>query len=227
MSLANAYNAKRKIKLSKHHDKNQHLYLGDEGTSKQGDMVRSANRSKSWAKDERSSTPTIERSMAKNKMTEAKAEARKSLSEERAMPKPKIQGLAHGGQVKGVHHPKKWSTNGGRSEAGSLAGQASNPAVKGHPVREEMVRDAKAEHHKVLSEMRSMPKPNIKGLAFGGEADDDTMVDQIMRKHKMAFEPEHDEPAHLDDIESFDEEDPGEELGEHDMISKIMRKRNK
>ncbi len=87
-----------KLKLSKHHDKNEHLFADDEGTSKQGGLVRSANRSKSWAKDERSSSPSIERSMAKDRMSEARTVASKRLEATKAL-SPDLEGLAHGGDV--------------------------------------------------------------------------------------------------------------------------------
>lgn len=100
------YNVKRKkmakggkIKLSKDHEKNEHLYKNDEGTSKQGHQVRSANRSKSWANDARSSGPKIERAMAKDRMEDAKDTAESRADKERKI-KPKIQGLAEGGMVK-------------------------------------------------------------------------------------------------------------------------------
>lgn len=64
-----------KLKLDPDHHKNAHLYESDKGTSKQGSLIRSANRSKSWAQDQGpvgSSSPSIERSMAKDRMSEAK-----------------------------------------------------------------------------------------------------------------------------------------------------------
>lgn len=88
-----------KIKLSKDHDSNAHLYDSDEGTSKMGGKVRSANLSKSWAKDERSSGPSIERSMAKDRMSEARDVAQSNLDATRSMPKPKLQRLAQGGMA--------------------------------------------------------------------------------------------------------------------------------
>ena len=102
----NCYEHGGKIKLSKHHENNEHLYERDEGTSRQGSLVRSANRSKSWAKDERSSGPSIERSMAKDRMGEAREEAGERLEHTRSLPKPKLQGLAHGGEVEEMeeHH---------------------------------------------------------------------------------------------------------------------------
>ncbi len=87
-----------KVKFSKHHDKNEHLYAKDEGTSKQGHRVRSANLDKSWAKDDRSSSPSTNRAVAKDKMSEARGIAGDRLESERKV-NPNIHGLAEGGEV--------------------------------------------------------------------------------------------------------------------------------
>ena len=79
-----------KLKLSGDHDKNSHLYEGDKGTSKMGSQVRGANRSKSWAKDDRSSSPKIEQKMAKDKMVAAKTSAKANLASTKEMPKPNL-----------------------------------------------------------------------------------------------------------------------------------------
>lgn len=79
-----------KLKLSSDHDKNAHLYESDQGSSKMGSKIRSANRSKSWAKDDRSSSPSIERSMAKDRMGEAKTIASNNLAATKAQPKPNL-----------------------------------------------------------------------------------------------------------------------------------------
>ena len=80
--------------------------------------------------------------------------------------------LAEGGDVKGVHkssvegveRPKNKSekTMSGESEAGA---QVRNEDI--HPSGKQKAKD---EHNRVLGEMKSMPKPKLKGLAKGGVA---------------------------------------------------------
>lgn len=74
--------------------------------------------------------------------------------------------FAEGGPVsrmeheKGVHSPG-WgdAPSRGQSMAGGMLRSGSKPSME----------KGKEEHREVLSEMKAMPKPNIKGLAHGGE----------------------------------------------------------
>lgn len=213
-----------KMKISSNHDKNAHLYEGDKGTSKLGGTVRSANRNKSWAKDDRSSGPSIERSIAKDKMGEAKTIASKNLENTKAQPKPNLtkadihekdQTPADGVQKEtiGQHDPAQgkensnpvWGTEPGchklskfmgrreeKSKAKAAPAQAApmekqekginvpdksakspGTSVAGQEVRSmnyskkvggigiDAKLGAKAEHGKVLREMKAQPKPNL------------------------------------------------------------------
>lgn len=79
--------------------------------------------------------------------------------------------MAKGGEVQGVHKSdmeidapedkkeKKWA---GESSAGR---HLSEQDLYGS----DSVKKAKGQHHRVLGEMKSMPKPNLEGLAEGGE----------------------------------------------------------
>lgn len=105
-SLAIAYDIKRKNqrKMAKGgkvltDDQRVSRAQSDKGTSDVGGKVRAANRANDWAKDPRSSDPSIEREMGREYTAEAKHRAKKSLADERAMPKPKLKGLAKGGEV--------------------------------------------------------------------------------------------------------------------------------
>jgi len=83
--------------------------------------------------------------------------------------------LAEGGEVKGVHtssmaverpKDKKEKMYAGESEAGHTYG---NRDIHGPA----SVRMARNEHYRVIGEMKAMPKPKLKGLAEGGEVDED------------------------------------------------------
>lgn len=88
--------------------------------------------------------------------------------------------MAHGGSVydedheKGVH-PRSYSRQGGGvSESGNALRDTAGMKKGGPFDKRPMV---KAEHHKVLGEMRSLPKPNLKGLAKGGMAEEGQDMD--------------------------------------------------
>lgn len=76
--------------------------------------------------------------------------------------------LHEGGELKGIHksaYDSKDKELMGESEAGKQIRQSDlKPSAK---------EAAKDEHNKVLSEMKSMPNPKIKGFAEGGEASSD------------------------------------------------------
>lgn len=77
--------------------------------------------------------------------------------------------LADGGEVKGVHNPSySRETDQGQSEAGDATRQAHSKG-QGSVFRKGLMDRVKAEHHKVLGEMKSMPNPKLKGLSEGGK----------------------------------------------------------
>lgn len=333
-SLAIAYDIKRKNerKMAKGgkvltDDQRVSRAQSDKGTSDVGGKVRAANRANDWAKDPRSSGPSIEREMGREYTAEAKHRAKKSLADERSMPKPKLKGLAEGGEVeqdsartesrpmpgkayhdemdvkqssmkkppamgdsmkqdnisyqarKGpkttpIKHPrmvasdivqsrlmnqedhlqtmeplstqeqysqgdevpdmqdehstrrKPYAKGGdvkgvhdynyegpGTSPAGSL----SRDAVKGNTSlsKEDLHREAKKHHERVIGEMRSMPKPKLKGLAEGGEVEDDL-------QDLSPSEDEGAEMAHMDDEMGQDRQGPEDHMeephSEHDEM---------
>ncbi len=112
----------KKMKISSKHDRNEHLFANDKGTSSMGWKIRSANRAKSWAKDSRSSSPSIERSIAKDKMKEAKNIANKHLAATKAMPKPNL--------TKAEGEGKKDETMAGDKKAPS---NANKPRIEEKP----------------------------------------------------------------------------------------------
>lgn len=114
--------------------------------------------------------------------------------------------------------------------------------------------DAKKMAKNKLEELRAMPKANIKGMAEGGEALNEEMIERLMRKRENCyseggqvannthqFEYEFEEPNNFDDLSRRDDlefsytgANSGDELGndqleddESDMISRIMRSRAK
>lgn len=70
-----------------------------------------------------------------------------------------------GGEVKGVHKP--YFDKEGESVAGDK--------VRSMDIKKDSKKQAIDEHHKVLGEMRSMPKPKIQGFANGGIEDGMTL----------------------------------------------------
>lgn len=120
------------------------LDSGEGGESEQGKTVRYANKTGS-----------------REEMGHAKEEAKGRAKMSRALPKPKLKGLAHGGPVRGVH---RLSRKKGESEAGSDLRDM-------HGTREEQMQqddDIKTAHHNVLNENRKI-NPKLQGLAKGGE----------------------------------------------------------
>lgn len=77
------------------------------------------------------------------------------------------QMCAKGGDIKGVHEESYEHTPHGESHAGKLARRSqetSNP----HKSDDYMAK-SRAEHKKVLTELKELPSPKLKGLAHGGE----------------------------------------------------------
>lgn len=74
---------------------------------------------------------------------------------------------------KGVHTPVSGVAEYSKETKGtSRAGDYTKDRYGGKPTFSGSDHPAIKEHHKVLSEMKSMPKPNLKGLAEGGEVDE-------------------------------------------------------
>ena len=150
---------------------------------------------------------------------------------------------ADGGDVKGVHKSewegddKHWA---GRSEAGEHVRDASGLEAHEPEFHERLMHKAKSKHHEVLGEMRSMKKPHL--YAHGD------LIEKVMKKHGYShggrvaneehwtadFEPnEFNVLPHEDDLEfSYTGESAGdydadhhEQEEDHDLISRIMRKR--
>lgn len=92
--------------------------------------------------------------------------------------------MAKGGEVKGVHAEDdvpEWVGK-GMSKAGMdvragnhLKGAAGATAMD----------DSKKAHREKLGELKSMPSPNIKGLAEGGEVDGEAPHDEDHEMHDM------------------------------------------
>lgn len=154
--------------------------------------------------------------------------------------------MSEGGEV-GVHKSSmeersgKWA---GESKAGSH--------VKNMDISSRHKDMAKEEHHKVLGEMMSMKKPNLQGLAEGGEVKEDRyadLVDRIMDRRMSEggevandteiladFMPnEFDNLSLNDDLESnYTGKNSGDELGNkredmdrEDIVSRVMKSRRK
>ncbi len=156
----------------------------------------------------------------------------KTIIENRALPKPRLKGLAHGGEVKrkvnpgmedqgsdykndqtrnrvdfsggqrrgsgegypkyqvqaqnekGVNTPVSGVTNFPGGKGTSKAGDYTKERYGGKPLfhsSDKGGHPAVKEHQKVLSEMREMPNPKLKGLAHGGEveSEDDEIHEMI------------------------------------------------
>jgi hypothetical protein len=75
---------------------------------------------------------------------------------------PRIPAAAHGGQIKGVHKVNIPTATPflGESKAGEM--------VRESDIHPNKMKEAKSEHHRVLGEMKAMPKPKIQGIAKGG-----------------------------------------------------------
>lgn len=143
------------------------------GESMAGSHVRDANHYADMHGDKMGSGKKFGEIMGK-----AKGEHEKVLGQMKAMPKPKLEGLASGGRVgddglvklsgadrspvdrnkhsKGVHN--SWMDQ-GRSHAGTAA-------------RLGLTVESKMSHTDKLAELKSMPNPKLKGLAEGGSVDD-------------------------------------------------------
>ncbi len=182
---ANCYAHGGKIKLSKNHGDNEHLYAKDEGTSKQGHKIRSANRSESWSKDERSSSPRTDKALAKDYRSEAKEEAGSRLEKSRKLPKPKLKGLAHGGKVDmyamdpDVPSMHGYAKGGKVSDKERMAGVAKKQEEVAKKHFKPLEGEAKERDDKYLTRLKAHHeadefiklKPRKKMLAEGGEVD--------------------------------------------------------
>ncbi len=103
---------------------------------------------------------------------------------------------------KGVHTPVSGVTQFPGGKGTSRAGDYAKDRYAGKAIMND---SAKAEHHKVLGEMRSMKKPNL--MAEGGEVEEMGEYDPM--EHPV---PEDNEAANMEDA---------------DMIARIMHSRKK
>lgn len=94
--------------------------------------------------------------------------------------KKKRNKMAEGGEVnenvKGVHNTS--SVDQGMSSAGFDVAKAKRAGGLHPDYKSEKLEDAKGKHHKVLGELVSMKKPNLKGLAEGGEVESAEMGEE-------------------------------------------------
>jgi hypothetical protein len=106
----------------------------------------------------------------------------KMATENRKLPKPNLEGLYKGGNVKGVHESsmeidrpkdKREKKFAGSSYAGDAATEINDPDAKYSLHKRDMKDTALDEHHRVIGEMKAMPNPKLKGLAKGGVAGED------------------------------------------------------
>lgn len=104
-SMAIAYNMKKKSKkMAEGGDvMKAERHAHDKGTSASGAKIRSGNRSMDFSKHPIASAPSIHREMGREDHREAKERAAESLYAEHDRPKPKLKGLAEGGDVEGDH----------------------------------------------------------------------------------------------------------------------------
>lgn len=230
-NLGIAYSMKRKkmakggkMKLSKNHQENEPLYESDQGSSKQGAKVRSANRSKSWANDDRSSSPKIERSMAKDRMGEARQVASSRAEAERAV-KPRLQGLASGGNVESsIIKPRRIDAMGRDKDAMD----AINNLVPMEDAEEDMaMHPAHLEDDNDEMGEKDAMDDHMEMLAEGGMAEADSIDEEelehasslaaaIMAKRKFAKGGEV-------DLDMNAEEEPN---NEDDMSFEALKKEN-
>lgn len=138
---------------------------------------------------------------------------------------------------RGVNQHGYKGSSGGTSEAGAYHRDYGGSKSKESAYPKEI-------HKKTLNELRSMPKPNIKGLAEGGmltndgyesDSHEEDMVGRIMKQREHmyseggrvanddhAFEAEFEEPNNFDDLSRRDDlefsytgKNSGDELGNH------------
>jgi len=155
---------------------------------------------------------------------------------------------------KGIHTPVSGVTEYPGGKGTSRAGDYTKDRYGGKPTFSGADHPAKEEHKRVLSEMQSMPKPNL--MAHGGEVEEDAPIHHIVRKvlmgrakgyseggevanedHDMAKElPNEFDDLALDD--SLSQHDTGANSGDalgdeqededrHDIISRVMKSRSK
>lgn len=211
--------------------------------------------------------------------TAAKLMHKRTIKELENMPKPKLKGLAHGGEVhphqseeheldmvgkiikmrqhayakgghvdheKGVHkqHPshhffdKKGKRDFGVSYAGAQTRYGESPYSKfdtepGYEI-------AKIHHKEKLKELKSMPKPKLKGLAHGGAVHHYSHGGKVAN-NTHPFEYEFHTPNEFDDLVNRDDlefhytgknsgdylSDAREDHDRKDMVAKIMKSRAK
>lgn len=110
----------------------------------------------------------------------------------------KMNCMAHGGSVKdqdhekGVHARSYSRQGGGTSEAGNTLRDNAGMKRGGHFDKSEVIKD---EHRRRLGESKAI-HPKMKGLAHGGEVEDDKMDMYAMSPDVPAM---HDEGGEIDD----------------------------
>lgn len=116
-------------------------------------------------------------------------------------------GFAHGGYVKGVH--ESFGEKEGQSRAGAYARSAHESKKTNHlngAGEHYSNKSAKDLHKEKLHESRSMPSPNLKGLAHGGEVDaphdDDSEIHSMLGKEMMSAIESKDHKRIMDGIEA-------------------------
>lgn len=132
--------------------------------------------------------------------------------------------FAKGGDVKGVHtsdmemeHPKNkmekyWA---GESQAGA--------GIRNADLNDSNMQKAYSKHGKVIAELKSMKKPDIKGLAFGGELESgyhDMPEEHELMNHAAMTEDDKDLNQHMVDMQA------STDMSEQDLVDRIMMKRS-
>lgn len=79
---------------------------------------------------------------------------------------------SEGGHVKGVHQSSM------EERTGEWAGESkAGEHVRNSDIKRDAISKAKDEHHRVLGEMKAMPKPKIQGFSEGGKTDSEKLED--------------------------------------------------
>jgi len=103
--------------------------------------------------------------------------------------------LADGGEVKGVHEPVDKEFTREESKKYPHAAIGARQSMAGRELEHNGdVEKAKSEHHRVLGELRSMPKPKIQGLAHGGE------VNEVENAEELDHDGDHDVDHEIHDM---------------------------
>ncbi len=184
----------------------------DQGTSRTGHTVRSANAANDWSKSPISSDPSFEAALGKDRTEEAKERAAESLFAEHDRPHPKLKGLAEGGMAEQEEDHHDSITAAIMAKRNRLHDMIDSGAMD-----EDHAAEAMAEGGEVDLSINADEEPNH----------EDQLSFEALKKENYSESPALDDLDQPSDSNEEGDDREDERSDKHDRVSSIMSKMKK